>query len=193
MEKILYSFNEYIKKVDDDEKTPIGVMRTKYIELNPDIVFNWIDGIKCIDSLDSADSWAWSRFLLREAYALIYKPYGGSFDNLAGLENGGHILIAEWFYNAYYGNRLPSKKPSKFRTEYRVQILSKLGRHVPGFTIEEKEALCSYLLLKNNYMKYKDMFKPNKLLALQIINRFALENTVRFEDAESVLRGYISP
>jgi hypothetical protein len=188
MEESIISFNEYIKKLDIDEKTPVGIMRLKYIELNPDAVFNPVNGIKCIGSLDSEESLAWSRFLMREAYGYILKPYSGFFHKLKGIEEGGHIVIAEWVFNTYHAASLKKKGSSKFKEEYRLQVLSKLGLN---FTLVEKEALCSYLLLRNNYMKYRDMFKPNKLLALQLINRFAKENSIRFEDAEAVLRGYI--
>jgi len=183
MESKLQSFNEFIKQLDADEQTPVGQLRLKYNELYPDVVFNWVNGIKCIGSLDSVESWMWSRFLLREAYAYMYKPYG-SYNSTVDLTNGGHIVVGEWFYNSYYylGQKKRGKEDNKLR------IFKNLGA---GFTLVEKEALASYFLLRNNYMKYKDMFKPNKLLALQAINRFARDNAIRFEDSEVVLRGYI--
>ena len=55
-----------------------------------------------------------------------------------------------------------------------------------GFTTdEENEALLAkYMLNRNSIRRY---FKGNTLLALQVVNRFANENKIRVEDAETVI------
>ena len=189
------SFFEYLKKDDADEKTPLGALRKRFMELNPDVVFNWIDGVKCIDSLDSDDSIAWSKFLMKESAALQFVPCYGLVQMIKGLDNGDHIRLAEWFYNnACQGNvKISPVAPlTNFQRDFRQRVLTKLSGKTLDFqmSLVEKEALCSYLLLRNNFMKYKNLFLPDKLLALKVINRFAKAHDIRYEDAESVLREY---
>jgi hypothetical protein len=189
------SFADFMKREDDVAKTPIGRLRRKYLNMNPDVVFNKVGDIYCINGfLDSTESRAWSKFVMQTALELTDGTYDLRLHALDDISGGGHILLAEWFYYmAYTGCAYKTDlKLTRFQKEFRVKVLSKLSDKLGDFIMSllEKEALCSYLLLRNSYMKYKDMFAPNKLLALKVINRFAKAHDIRFEDAESVLRGY---
>jgi hypothetical protein len=188
------SFAEYIEKEDAEEKTPIGQLRLRFLELYPEYVFNRVSGIKCINGLDSCESRKWSGFVVKASLALTDSIYVRELHNLDDLCNGEHILLAEWLYEFAY-NGLAYKhntRLTRFQNTFRFRVLNKLTKSIGNFemSLAEKEALCSYLLLRNSYMKYKDMFVPDKLLALKVINRFARENEIRYEDAEVVLRGY---
>lgn len=188
------SFADFIKREEDEKKTPIGRLRLKYIDLNPDLIFNWVNDIKCINGLDSYESMEWSKYIMKASLDLTDSIYDPILHRLDDLNGGSHILLAEWFYITAY-NGYAYRHPEKLTTwqkEFRIRVLTKLTRNLKGFPmgIKEKESLCSYLLLRNSFMKYKDMFVPDKLLALKVINRFAREHEIRFEDAESVLRGY---
>jgi hypothetical protein len=194
MEMYSKSFAEYIEREDAEEKTPIGQLRLRFLQQNPDYVFNRINDIKCVNGLDSYESRKWSRYISQAALDLTNSLYVENLHNLNGLNNGDHILLAEWLYDFAY-NGLAYKdnvKLTRFQNEFRFRVLNKLTNRLGNFkmSLAEKEALCSFLLLRNSYLKYKDMFIPDKLLALKVINRFARENEIRYEDAEVVLRGY---
>jgi hypothetical protein len=194
MEMYSKSFAEYIKKEDEEMKTPIGQLRSRFLELYPEYVFNRVSDIKCINGLDSCESKQWSKYVVKAALDLTDSIYVNELHNLEGLNNGEHILLAEWFYTFAYNGLAykPNSRLTRFQNMFRFRVLNKLTRKLGNFemNLAEKEALCSYLLLRNSYMKYKDMFVPDRLLALKVINRFARENEIRYEDAELVLRGY---
>jgi hypothetical protein len=188
------SFAEFIKREDEEAKTPIGKLRQQYLELYPDLIFNRVNDIKCINGLDSYESRQWSKYIIIASLQLTNSIYSEELHNLDNLINGDHIILAEWFYKFAYSGLAFKQigKLSRFQRDFRLRVLTKLTQKLGNFvtTLEEKEALCSYLLLPNNYNKYKDMFAPNKLQAFKLINRFAHEHKIRYEDAETVLRTY---
>jgi len=194
MENAYESFSKYIKREDALEKTPIGLLRKEYMKLNPDIVFNWVDSIKCIDGLDTDESKKWSKFVIKSALELSNGIYNPMLHSLEDLNGGGHIVLAEWYYEAAYNGCLYKHPASmtRFEKEFRTRVLTKLANSIGDFSMSvlEMEAVSAFFLLRNNYMKYKNMFAYDKLLALKVINRFAKAHDIRFEDAESVLRGY---
>ena len=200
--EFIKSFGEFIKKDDDYEKTPAGRLLHKYVEANPELVFYWIGNIKCVGSLNSKESMAWSEYLLNEGNKL----QGGGFSNVTGynslrltdeeLKRGQHLVIANWFYNNCYDTRverrsLALRNLSRFESEHRERIIKKLERLIGSFPIseDEKDAICAYFMIRRSD-KFKHMFIANKLLALKVINRYAAYNEIRFEDAEAVLRQY---
>jgi hypothetical protein len=194
MEMYSKSFAEYIKREDAEENTPIGQLRLRFLELYPEYVFNRVSGIKCINGLDSCESRKWSAYVVKASLTLTDSIYVDELHNLKDLNNGDHILLAEWFYHFAY-NGLAYKRNARltrFQNEFRFRVLNKLTKKLGNFqmSLAEKEALCSYLLLRNSYMKYKDMFVPDRLLALKAINRFAKAHDIRYEDSEIVLRSY---
>lgn len=144
--------------------------------------------------MDSCESRKWSNYVVKASLTLTDSIYVDELHNLEDLNNGDHIILAEWFYQFAY-NGLAYKRNARltrFQNEFRFRILNKLTKKLGNFqmSLAEKEALCSYLLLRNSYMKYKDMFVPDRLLALKAINRFAKAHDIRYEDSEIVLRGY---
>ena len=60
-----------------------------------------------------------------------------------------------------------------------------------GFTLAEVDAVLHYVISNRIEKKYglvlPNNFKKDTLLCLQVINRFAKEKHIRFEDAQSVL------
>lgn len=60
-----------------------------------------------------------------------------------------------------------------------------------GFTVEETDAVLHYIIVeriqKHHCIIVDNKFKKNTLLCRQVINRFATENKIRFEDAKDVL------
>jgi len=60
-----------------------------------------------------------------------------------------------------------------------------------GFTVAEVDAVLHYVISNRIEKKYgvilPNNFKKDTLLCLQVINRFAKEKHIRFEDAQSVL------
>lgn len=60
-----------------------------------------------------------------------------------------------------------------------------------GFTLAEVDAVLHYVISNRIEKKYglvlPNNFKKDTLLCLQVINRFAKEQHIRFEDAQSVL------
>jgi hypothetical protein len=196
------SFGEFIKKEDEYEKTPAGVLLKTYMEANPELNFFWIGNIKCVGRLDSKESIDWSEYLLKEGHRL----QGSVFTDELGpnslklteeeLRRGQHLVIANWYYNNCYSNKkeqrcVALRNLSRFECEHRERILKKLERLIGVFplTEDEKEAICAYFLIRRSD-KFKHMFIANKLLALKVINRYAAFNEIRFEDSEAVLRQY---
>jgi hypothetical protein len=60
-----------------------------------------------------------------------------------------------------------------------------------GFTVAEVDAVLHYVISNRIEKKYglvlPNNFKKDTLLCLQVMNRFAKEKHIRFEDAQSVL------
>lgn len=194
------SFSEFIRKEDAYDQTPAGELLKRYLEVHPDLKFIWQNNIKCVDTMTSDASMAWATYLLNEGN----KVQGAAgFTDVAALNlgvgeiaDGQHLIIANWYYNnCVYANRVKQsvaiRNLTRFESEHRERILTKLGKGLGQFVISyaERDAICSYCLIRRSD-KFQKMFIPNKLLALQVINRFANFAAVRFEDAETILRGY---
>jgi hypothetical protein len=158
--------------------------------------------MKYINTPDSDESLDWAKYLLKEGGKLYDadlpdlkcdKSMALSADDI---KNGHHLIIANWYYNMCHKNALARKDVSlrnltRFESEHRERILNKLTRCSGAFNMneDEKEALCAYFFIRR-FDKFKNMFIANKLLALQVLNRYASEKHIRFEDAEALMREY---
>jgi hypothetical protein len=60
-----------------------------------------------------------------------------------------------------------------------------------GFTVDETDAVLHYIIVdriqRRHCLIIKNDFKKNTLLCRQVINRFATEHKIRYEDALDVL------
>lgn len=202
MNNIAISFCEHIKNEDMYDKSPAGLILKKYSESKPELEFKWNNNIKYVETFDSAESVALATYLFNMGTKL-----NGSnlldlkYDDLSAfspneIKNGHHLIVANWYYNMCYKNLYGHRNVSlrnltRFESEHRERILNKLMRCTSGFNMDddEKDAICAYFLIRRSD-KFKNMFIANKLLALQVLNRYASENYIRFEDAETVIREY---
>jgi len=203
MNNIALSFCEHIKNEDLYDKTPAGLLWKKYSESNPELEFKWNNNVKYVDTFDSVESVEWAKYLFKMATKLL----GGNIidfkcdDSLAftpnDIKNGYHLIVANWYYNMCHKNVCSLKNVSlrnltRFESERRERIINKLTHCVGDFNMcdDEKDAICAYFLIRRSD-KFKNMFIANKLFALQVLNRYATENGIRFEDAEAVMREYV--
>ena len=194
------SFSLYIQKEDAYDLTPAGALLKQYLELFPDLKFIWINNIKCVESLDSAESIAWAEYLVNQANKIQHIPGIASLGSLnlneMDITSGHHLVIANWYYNnCLYlkkaSRSVPLRSLTNFETLFRERVLQKLNGHVGNFFLDEDEcdAICSFFFVRRND-KFQKIFIPNKVLALRAIKRFATINEIRFEDAENLLRSY---